>query len=681
MKLSRWLEPENINGWISDRYQWGKVPSKHRNKKEKLTGSSHAEKEKEKKFYDFLHRTTESEEKYLEELGENLGPLHKAMHIATVLNQMPQLHEHFRAQRHPALNAMLDANEANLKTCALTDPGGIVQYVSSVAGFFMLECIVRRSVEHQEGAFAWQEIVDLWTAACVRLDILVARHTDALRTVEQVLLVKDEISLLAEACNDEALGLPCSPLYETIRLLWNRFEELQIAATTEAVVIASVSSSAYEGFYVKDTKTLATKVLAFSLEKVKLEEPELPSDTDSGHTDYDTTGSSADANSKLASHLRHNLDSLEDEIEHDDIPLSAPPPIPSIPPPADPSNKPPAPPTHLLPITYSFSALVPEVQRALYLLVTRIVAFAAKNPLLGNMGEATCNSILKAYEAVAASLSRELNNSGVETPLGKAAQISTDAATLAFAATYSFELLKQSLHTLRWSQRLSEALASAERSVRGMLIKLSLEAQDLIYELLRSKTNQLMESLVFIDVVPRNFSLSPHEVVMDAIQFLQAKMGVLGNLPKAARIIAYFTCCNNIAFATLHYILSERVKAVNIFFIAQLELDCRALAKYATATDIPSLNMCFAELHETAQAALHRDLPKFANDAAMRHRLFPKLDPTKLAMLLEKLQPVPNVPPATNLPTYDVSTARAIAANLRKRPVTHDAKGAPKSHK
>ncbi len=691
LRLNRWLEPGDVNGWISDRYQWGKVTGKNRtSKKEKFaasgagatasTFSSSSLPEKDKKEFDYLHKVTDQEERFLEELSESLGPLHKAIHIAAVLHRQANLHEHFRSQRGPALTDILDANEEVMRTCALTDPGGLVQYISSMAGFFMLECVIRKSVERQEGAFAWQEIIELWTNACIRLDILVARQSDSLRTPEQILMVKDEISLLAEACNDESLGLPPSQLYETIRLMWSRFEEVQIGAIHEAVVVASVSHKAYEGFYVTDMKTLATKVLAFSLENVKLEESKTKTEAEFVESEeLATPGSlkseptSAQKASRRASSLLRNLDDLEDEIEYfgdegrgsqfsDASPAS--PVTPSANAKTNTSIQYENP---TLPHTYSFSFLVPEVQRALYLMVTRIVAFSAKNPLLGNMGEATCNSVLKAYECVAGTLSRELVRSGADTPLGKAAQVSTDAATLAFASKHCFELLKQSLHTLHWNQRMDESLASSEESARIMLIRLSLEAQDVVFEILRSKMVQLLESLVFMELTPKVLSLHPHEVIEDAIQFLEAKMGVLSSLPEAARTIAFFTCCNSIAHAVLQHLLSDKVKVINIFFLAALEQDCRTLAKYALTTDIPSLHLCFAELHETAQAALHRDLPKLATDPGQRHRLFPKLDPSKLAQILERVQAVENVPASSMLPKYDASSVRSICGNLRKR--------------
>jgi len=691
LRLQRWLEPGDVSGWISHRYQWGKISSKTRSSKKDKNGagpagaslpSTSSPPDKDKKSSDYLHKVTDQEERFLDELSENLGPLHKAIHIAAVLHQQPHLHEHLRGQRGPALTDILDANEQIMRTCSLTDPGGLTNYISSIAGFFMLECVLRRSVERQEGAFAWPEIIELWTTTCIRLDILVARQTDSLRTPEQILMVKDEISLLAEICNDEALGLPTSPLYETIRLLWSRFEELQIGAIHEAVVVASISHKAYEGLYVMDMKTLATKVLAFSLENVQFEETKTGSEIEFAEKQEATSpglGNEKNANTKAkrrATNLLRNLDNLEDEIEYMGDSQS----------PRNSESGPASPalssggsgkfntgamstqsdiPT--LPHTYLFSFLVPETQRALYLMVTRIVAFSAKNPLLGNMGEATCNSLLKAYECVAQTLNRELTLAGVDTPLGKAAQVSMDAATLAFASKHCYELLKQSLHTLHWNQRMDEPLASSERSARTMLLRLSLEAQDVVYEILRSKTMELLESLVFMDLTPKTLSLHPHEVIEDAIQFLEAKMGVLSSLPQAARTIAFFTCCNCITHAVLQHLMSDKVKVINVFFLAALEQDCRTLSKYALTTNIASLHMCFAELHETAQAAIHKDLPKLATDPVQRHRLFPKLDPFKLAQLLDKVQAVPSVPPSSMLPVYDASSAKAISANLRKK--------------
>ena len=88
---------------------------------------------------------------------------------------------------------------------------------------------------------------------------------------------------------------------------------------------------------------------------------------------------------------------------------------------------------YALPISYPFSILVPEMQRSLFMMITSIVGFAAKNPLLINIGEKACAALQRAYESIAAVLTNELYRAGHDTPLVKAAQISIDAASLSFA--------------------------------------------------------------------------------------------------------------------------------------------------------------------------------------------------------------------------------------------------------
>ena len=196
-------------------------------------------------------------------------------------------------------------------------------------------------------------------------------------------------------------------------------------------------------------------------------------------------------------------------------------------------------------------------------------------------------------------------------------------------------------------------------------MKISLEAQDVIFELLHNKMSQLLESLIFVNTCPESTYdnevdiKSPHDVIDDAIQFLTVNVQVLANLPQAAKDIAQFTCCNCIAHSILQYLVSDRVKQVNVLFFARLEQDCRALNRYAQSTEVSHLNLCFAELHETAQACTNPELAKISADPALRRRLFPKLDPDKLAVLMEKhVQVHVSGSAGTNLPNFDKATAK-----------------------
>ena len=65
------------------------------------------------------------------------------------------------------------------------------------------------------------------------------------------------------------------------------------------------------------------------------------------------------------------------------------------------------------------------------------------------------------------------------------------------------------------------------------------------------------------------------------------------------------------------------------------------LELFADSCGIAHLRQCFAELKELVRASLHPDLQQMADNANLRKSLFPRLDPLRLASLLEKVHYFP----------------------------------------
>ena len=59
--------------------------------------------------------------------------------------------------------------------------------------------------------------------------------------------------------------------------------------------------------------------------------------------------------------------------------------------------------------------------------------------------------------------------------------------------------------------------------------------------------------------------------------------------------------------------------------------------QFADSCGIAHLRQCFAELKELVRACLHPDLQQMADNVNLRRSLFPRLDPLRLAALLEKV--------------------------------------------
>ena len=58
---------------------------------------------------------------------------------------------------------------------------------------------------------------------------------------------------------------------------------------------------------------------------------------------------------------------------------------------------------------------------------------------------------------------------------------------------------------------------------------------------------------------------------------------------------------------------------------------------FADSCGIAHLRQCFAEVKEIVRASLHPDLQQMADNVNLRKSLFPRLDPLRLAALLEKV--------------------------------------------
>ncbi len=324
------------------------------------------------------------------------------------------------------------------------------------------------------------------------------------------------------------------------------------------------------------------------------------------------------------------------------------------------------------PTSMPFSALVPGMQRCLYKVILRIVGFTAKNPPLSDVCEAACGMLVRAFECIALTMSDELQRSSTEdTPMNKACQVAVDAATLAIASGNVWRMLAHSLHTLSWyrpsNSKMVAMFADAERQSRLLFMKVSLLGQSLLLDVLTRKTKELLESLLFMEYLPQSLPRGPHEGVVDIISFLQAKMDTLSTLPRSTRDIAHFTACTTLSEGLLGHLLSPQVKNINILALAAIDLDCRKLSQYALSIEIPSLNQCFAETHETVQAALHSDMAKLTANKDLRKRLFPRASTSKLIGLLEKMVPLDPSIAIASLPRLEQADIRRSVEDLKRQ--------------
>ena len=196
------------------------------------------------------------------------------------------------------------------------------------------------------------------------------------------------------------------------------------------------------------------------------------------------------------------------------------------------------------------------------------------------------------------------------------------------------------LKFFHWNESIDTHLPVVIQQIKGKLIQVSLQAQDMIFELLSIKIDDLLSSLVFINFIPEKPPLKNevHDTIDQIIGFLNITFMWLTHLPQSAREAAHFTCCSKVANSLLKYILSpSKVHVINTFGIAALALDLKKLENFADNCGIIQLRNCFSELSELINIILSPELPILIENPTRRKTSFPKIDSTKLAIILEKL--------------------------------------------
>lgn len=232
----------------------------------------------------------------------------------------------------------------------------------------------------------------------------------------------------------------------------------------------------------------------------------------------------------------------------------------------------------------------------------------------------------------------ELTRDGPETPLSKACQISIDSSALSHAVLHLEGVLSETMSLSQWSDAAESTLETALEEGRQKLQMVASRSHDFIFELLCAKVEDLMASLCFVNWEPYALPVQSHDEIKQIIDFLRVTFMWLTHLPQSVREAAHFTCCLRISNYLMDYILSPKVSHLNAISIAALDMDVTALESFADSCGIAQLKQCFGELKELVKALLHPLLVDFADkQLEQRKSLFPRLNPTKLAIIVEKV--------------------------------------------
>lgn len=111
-------------------------------------------------------------------------------------------------------------------------------------------------------------------------------------------------------------------------------------------------------------------------------------------------------------------------------------------------------------------------------------------------------------------------------------------------------------------------------------------------------------------------------------------------LPKMAREVIHFASCSHISLVMSSALMDpKQVPKINTNGLYNFSVDLAALEDFADSCAVMQLRECFAELRQTLGAMLHRDIDTIMKDAVLREGVLPKLNASKLVVLLDKYRP------------------------------------------
>ncbi|CAE7681758.1 SEC15A [Symbiodinium microadriaticum] len=218
-----------------------------------------------------------------------------------------------------------------------------------------------------------------------------------------------------------------------------------------------------------------------------------------------------------------------------------------------------------------------------------------------------------------------------------------------------------------WIESIDSYLDNVIDRCRGAMEQLANQSQDMVFELLNAKVVDLLGSMCFVNWVPSVLPSGPHEFVEEVVDYLRVTFMCLSHLPQTVREAAHFTCCSRINREIILFLLSPKVPHLNLLSVKALVLDFSALEKYADSCGISQLRECFSEGKALVNAMIHHDLPSFGDDPPiLRKANFPQLDVLKLALLVEKLLPLPpGAQTYGGMPVYDKKNLAIISKSLK----------------
>lgn len=557
---------------------------------------------------DFFELPSDEGELYLSELLESLAPLHKALHMHTRMDMLPELHAIYCETRE----LIISKNFIDISLNALAAKEGLVialpVALSTLCGFFAMESIIRTSnsvANRDGGVFSWNQLQVLWADACEQLKTFCEAHIDKVKTPNEILLLKEQLLLASETLADDAFGYKDDLLMATTNVLWSVFVNLQVESAKEVCEQAFVTSGS-QPIYITSQEMFETKVKGYLLDKMVFSSEQ----SKSNNPDLDAMEEEQmDLIRGLTDKAGRHKDKKNNEA--------------------------------FVPHTLPFSELVPVLMRHLNIMMIRYLQFTVNNNGLLAAGHSLCNSVVMSFFAVTHVLEHEMEKDGMETPLSKVCQIFIDASSLSYCCVSFREVVANVLIQANWFETIDSDLDEIMLQCRKNLDQLAIEAQHLIFEHLSAKIVDLLSSLQFVNWVPTMLPTGPHDCISEIVDYLRATFMWITYLPQTIREAAHFTCCGKINQGVLEFVLSPKVQKINMLSIRALQLDFQLLDEFAGGCGIPQLKDSFVQCRELVNGLMHRELVKFGETSLRKvnhfEYHFPNLDIANLSLMMDKV--------------------------------------------
>lgn len=576
----------------------------------------------------FSKEISEDDEDFLENLPEQLAPLLKVSHVHSQLGLLPDLRNLYRTLREPMMSLRTLHTSPEIDVVIRNRGLEVVMpdVTAHIAGFFVWECISRRLLDHPEGVLSVNELNALWDRACGEvLELCIENAAPEMDSPDGLLLIKEELLLLAETLSDEAFGLRPLVLQDITAGLWTRFMAA-LATHAETFIGATVNDRALKQPTLRADRSLDNEIKALHLDQIRLEEV----------LTFNVLSNAQQASVAVLEALEEELDEdlgLSKELDNHQK-ISAP---------LAPSSSPDA----TLMQWYTFSDVVVKLLVEVRLILARLFLFATSNLKLGDKGEQVCAFVSKVFEYTVIAYGKTTHRESGSS-LDALCQACADAAVIARTIEPLGRAISGAMTALGWTDSAHKFLQPALRSSRKMLEKCSDSARDAVFEYLSERLDEHLLALKTIawDAVgsshgntDRVFPKNPHVQVAAMIQALQEWMLIpsMKVLPLSVTEACYFTCCVRMSRGIVDHLLSSKVPKISTFALDTLTLDLRALDEFTEGSGVVQLNQCFLELRELVTVLLLPDLVSICDGPQPRFKQHPLCDPIKLATLVDKL--------------------------------------------